>query len=337
MKKSIFVLPLICLFLISCSEKSDLKSFEAMNTFMTVKSCGKNAVKVNELIKNRIGDIENSISVTKENSDVFKINSGTAGRYEVSEDTIFLMEYTSAFYEKSEGILNPALYPVIKAWGFTTGNYRVPEQKEIDSLLKNTVFEKVDFNSDKNGNFVSVPEKMQLDFGAVGKGYAGDMAIKILRKNGIKSAILDLGGNVQALGKKPDGTDWNVGIKSPFTGNAVLAVKISDLSVITSGGYERYFTGDDGKKYIHIFDSKNGRPVQNDCASVTIVCKSGLYADCLSTTLFAMGKEKAYAFWKKYGDFDYILITEDNQLFYTAGLKDRLKVIGDFSKVSLLE
>ena len=329
-----FLVPLF--FFVSCTESYDVKSFEAMNTFMTVKSYGKNARKANLLVKERIEELENKISVTKEGSDVFRLNAEGGKNLSVSEDTFFLLQYGLSFYEKSGEALNPALYPVIKEWGFTTGNYKIPEIKVIKDLLRNTDFSKVQIHEENNERYVSVPENMQLDFGAFGKGYAGDLAVKILKEAGIKSGILDLGGNVQALGKKPDGSEWKVGVKSPFTGNAVIALNVADSAVITSGGYERYFTGEDGKKYIHIFDSKTGFPVQNECAGVTVVTSSGLYGDSLSTTLFVKGKEGAYDFWKKYGDFDFIFITTNNELYYTSGLENKISVIGEFNGVQVL-
>ncbi|MBO6100321.1 MAG: FAD:protein FMN transferase, partial [Spirochaetaceae bacterium] len=175
-----------------------------------------------------------------------------------------------------------------------------------------------------------------LDFGAIGKGYTGDEVIKLLKDNGIKSALLDLGGNIQALGKKADGTEWTIGIKSPWTGKAVAAIKIADRAVITSGGYERFFTADDGHNYIHIFDSKTGRPVDNGIAGVTIIAESGLYADALSTTMFVMGLEDAAAYWRHNSDFEMIIFTENQDLYYTEGLQEKLNLLADFNSVNVI-
>ena len=169
---------------------------------------------------------------------------------------------------------------------------------------------------------------MQLDFGALGKGYAGDRTVQFLKDKGITSALLDFGGNIQALGTKPDGSLWTIGIKNPWNdesnSSVICSLKISDKAVVTSGGYERFFIGTDGKKYIHIFDSKTGCPVQSDLESVSIVCPSGLYADALSTSLFVMGKNQAIAFWKQHQDFDFILLTKDKEMLYSEGLKNFL-------------
>ena len=333
-KSVLFFLLALCF--VSCSESYDVQSFEAMNTFMTVKSYGKNSIRANNCVKERISDLEKNISVTKKGSDLYRINTEKERNLTVSDDTFNLLEFTSLFYVKSEEKLNPALYPVIKEWGFTTGNYRIPEKSVIKNLLQYTDFNKIRLEAANGKKTVSVPEKMQLDFGAVGKGYAGDVAVKILKEFGIKSAVLDLGGNVQTLGKKSDGSEWKVGVKSPFSGEPVIALKVSDSAVVTSGGYERYFIGEDGTKYIHIFDSETGYPVQNECAGVTVVCPSGLYADSLSTTLFAMGKDASFEFWKKYRDFEFLFITTDNELFYTGGLEEKISIPGLFKNVTVL-
>lgn len=325
-------LPLLCsvLVLASCSAKKDVVSFEAMNTFMTVQTFGKNAAKTNIEIKNRIENIEEKLSTTLNNSDIYRINSNCGQEIEVTEETLDLITYAKEMAYETDGALNLALYPIIKLWGFTTGNYKVPNSEEISAMLSYTDFSKVQINENK----IKVEENMMIDLGAIGKGYAGDAAIQIMKKNGIKSALMDLGGNVQALGAKPDGTEWTIGIKDPAGKGAVAAVKIKDKAVITSGGYERYFT-ENGKNYIHIFDGKTGYPVENDLLSVTIVCDKGVYGDALSTSLFVLGSEKAYDFWNTHRDFDVILITTDNHIIYTNNIGSKISILSDFNTIDI--
>jgi len=140
------------------------------------------------------------------------------------------------------------------------------------------------------------------------------------------------------LGTKPDGSDWTVGIKNPWGGEPVAAVKLRDACMITSGGYERFFTGDDGKKYIHIFDGSTGRPVENNLESVTIICREGLYGDALSTSLFVMGLDKAVEFWQSSArDFDFVIITKDKGLVYSAPLKKNISLLFDFDSVRVVD
>lgn len=324
MKKSRFTLLAAALVFVTsgCGTNiQDTHSFSAMDTFMTVRSVGKNSYKANRLIEQRIYKIEKLISVTDSESEVYKLNNAKEFPVELSEETFFLTQYAQNFYSKTQGALNVCLFPVIKEWGFTTGQYKIPSHATIKSLLSKTDFSKVILQEDETSRKISMPQDMMINFGAIGKGYAGDAAIEILKQNGITSAVLDFGGNVQLLGGKITESgkvkNWKVGIKNPFGEGSLLSVDLQDKAVITSGGYERFFTGNDGKKYIHIFDSNTGYPVENEIASVTIICEKGIYADALSTSLFAMGLEKAREFWKNNKDFDFIIITKDKEIFAT--------------------
>lgn len=318
-----------------CSQSKSIKSFEAMNTFMTIQSWGKGCEKANLAVQKRIDVLEDMLSTTKNNSDIYKLNNSQETEISVHPETFQLLQFSQGIAVKTKGALNPCLYGITSAWGFTTGDYRVPSQDEINFLLKHTDYNHMEFNQE--AGTVRLETGMALDLGAVGKGFAGDQAIKILKEQGIKSAILDLGGNVQTLGKKIDGSDWNVGIKDPFGGKAVAGIRISDKAVITSGGYERNFTADDGKSYIHIFDGKTGRPVENDIASVTIVADSGIYGDALSTALFVMGLKESQDYWRSVKDFEFFIINKDNCCFYTEGLEEKLRIIGDFAEITVVE
>ncbi len=341
------------LVLSSCSraEKPVTSSFTAMNTYMTVKSFGKNAKSVaaaNQLVQQEVERLEKILSTTIEGSDLYKINNSDISKISVRDETAFLLQRGAEFYKITGGAFNPALYPVIREWGFTTGEYKVPEAERIRDLLQFTDFSRVvectqseciESTGDMTDvTVISRPAGMQLDFGAIGKGYAGDRAIEILRSHGVSSALLDFGGNIQVLGTKPDGSDWTVGIKNPWGGNPVVAVKLHDACMITSGGYERFFTAPDGHKYIHIFDNATGRPVENELESVTIICREGLYGDALSTSLFVMGLDKAIEFWQGGArDFDFVIITKEKGIVYSAPLEKKISLLFDFDSVKIVE
>lgn len=318
----------------SCAQEKDIRSFEAMNTFMVLKSYGRKAVSANILAQQRIYELEDCISVTKKESDIFKVNNANGAEIVLQEDAFCPLQFALNMAGESEGLFNPLLYPVIREWGFTTGVYKVPESSVVKALMQNTDYTAVVL--DKKKKSVKIRPDMMIDLGAVGKGYAGDCAIQVLKANGIKSAILDLGGNVQTIGTKPDGSLWSVGIKNPWGEGSVAGLRISDKAVITSGGYERFFD-QDGKRYIHIFDGKTGYPVENEISSVTIVCKSGLLGDSLSTTLFVMGVEKAIDFWHNRKDFDMLILTNDQSLFYTKPLETSLSILYQFSDIHVIE
>lgn len=314
----------------ACSPHKAQASFTAMDTFMTIQATGKNPEQALAAAQERVMEIEGNISTTLNSSDVYRLNHGE--KITVSQDTRVLTTYGLNLAQQTQGALNPALYPVTSAWGFTTGTYTVPTAFELSQLLPLTDYTKIKLDWDK----IELESGMALDFGALGKGYAGDEIVRILKENGITSALLDLGGNVQALGKKTDGTMWNIGIRNPWGGSASAALKIADQAVITSGGYERFFTASDGHQYIHIFDGTTGCPVENGVVSVTIVAESGLYADGLSTGAFVMGLEKAADFWKQHKDFEMIIFTEDHNLYYTEGLVKTITVLGDFNSVNII-
>lgn len=325
-----------CLIVTSCSKTPEVNSFTAMNTYMTMKSYGSHAKAANQKVQKEIERLENILSTTIEGSDVYKMNSKTGldfAESSVQPETAFLIKESQRFYEMTGGAFNPALYPVIREWGFTTGEYKVPEAGRIQELLEHTDFLKVKIE----GSEVYHPYGLQLDFGAIGKGYAGDKATEILKQQGIRSALLDFGGNIQVIGSMPDGTAWTVGIKNPWGGDPVASVKLRDSCMITSGGYERFFTGEDGHKYIHIFDGTTGRPVENNLESVTIICSQGLYGDALSTSLFVMGEEKAIDFWRASRDFDFVILTKKKGLIYSESLKSSISILYDFDSIQIVE
>lgn len=369
MKKLKFFTFTICLIsfsvnFFSCTKSANQEntlSFYAMNTFMTIRSFGKNSKEANLKVQQRIFQIENELSVTKETSDVWKLNHSNGEPTIVSSETSALLHFAVDLAKKTQGAFNPCLYPITSAWGFTNENYRVPSQTEIQNLLSFVDYNKIEFSKNSNQeNQISLQKNMMIDFGAIGKGFACDESIKILKENGIESAVLDLGGNVQVLGAKKNSkhqnVDWRIGIKNPDQSSPISAVaglNLKNKAVVTSGGYERFFVDDDGKKYIHIFDSKTGKPVENEILSVTIIADSSLWADSLSTTLFVLGKDTAIDFWKDFPhkfsqsdfeisypqilDFDFVILTNDNSIFYTQGIKDKIFFLADFDEKILVK
>lgn len=321
-----------CLVFFGC-KKTEVKYFESMDTFMKVQCYGKNPEAANDLAQKKIGELNVLISVTKPESDIYKINNATSFPVEVSDDTISVIKDSIKIAKMTNGAFNPVLYPITKAWGFTTKQYRVPSDSEIEELLKLTNFDDVKIK----GNDIYLKPGMLFDLGGIGKGWAGDEAIKILRQNGVKSAILDLGGNVQTIGSKPDGTAWQVGLQNPWGEGAVAAIKIKNEAMITSGGYVRYFTGDDGKKYVHIMNGITGRPVENDVVSTTIITEFGTYADGLSTATYVLGKDRSIDLWKNNKNFEMILLSPDKSISYTKGLEGKIDLLFDFTSVEVIK
>ena len=218
--------------------------------------------------------------------------------------------------------MEPTIYPVLLSWGFTTGENRIPVQEELELLLQNVGYDRVFME----GNRVTLPDGMQLDFGAVGKGYTGDVLVELFKEKGVESALLDLGGNIQVIGTRPDGQNWRVGLRNPYGEGYLGVLEVCDLAIVTSGNYERYFVGEDGKTYGHIIDPADGYPAESGIASVTILAKEGKMCDALSTALFVMGPDGAVSYWWRHRDFDMILITGEGEICLTEGIKDHFSL-----------
>lgn len=164
---------------------------------------------------------------------------------------------------------------------------------------------------------------MEIDLGAVTKGYTGDRICELLREAGVASAILDLGGNIQTIGSKPDGSSWRVAIQDPERDGILGVLAVEDRAVVTSGGYERYFVDDGGNLWWHIMDPATGYPAQNGLISVTVTGREGLRCDALSTALFILGPDRAVEFWRDHRDFEMALVTDSGQLLLTPELAER--------------
>lgn len=324
---SILLIVMMCLTACSQSHKQEkqtehTESFFAMDTYLLFTAYGENAEKELLKVKEKIMELEQKWSVTDENSEIYAINHSAGQKVEVSEETNELISFALDMAKDTDGALEPTIYPVLRAWGFTGGENRIPSETEIQQLLQKVGYEKVEM--DESG--VRLDADMMLDLGAVGKGYAGDVAAGLLRENGITSALLDIGGNIQAVGTKPDGSDWRLGLRDPFSGGTIGVICVSDLAVVTSGNYERYFVGEDGKQYGHIMNPDTGYPVENELASVTIIAREGKLCDALSTSLFVMGLDKATDYWRQKQNFEMILITEDGKIYLTEGVEDRFSL-----------
>lgn len=292
----------------------------AMDTVMDISVFAKDDSVLKQAEK-LITGLDHSLSTTNSNSEIYKLNQTHTGS--LSTDTSELLNYGLQYCKKTNGILDLSIYPVVKSWGFTTGSYRIPTKEEIDFLLKNVDYSQICFSPETHS--VSIPENMEIDLGSIAKGFTGDKLIELFKKNEINSALLNLGGNVQVLGSKPDGSPWKVGIKDPEdskNGNYLGTISVRDSAVITSGGYERYFKDEKGDVYWHIIDPSTGYPAKSGLISATVISPKGIYCDALSTSLFIMGKEKSEQFWKENKDFDMILVSDDHEIFITSGIKD---------------
>lgn len=224
------------------------------------------------------------------------------------------------------GAFDPTVYPLTSAWGFTTGDHRVPSTDELAALLPRVGYAAVQV--DETAGTVTLEGGAQIDVGGVAKGFAADELRALLRERDITSALFDLGGNVTALGSKPDGSPWKVGVADPDDpGKLAGLLEVRDATVSTSGAYQRYFEGKDGTRYHHLLDPSTGYPAASDLASASVVGADGAQCDALSTACFVLGLDGALDLWRAAaadGDaaFDLVLIASDGRTFVTDSIAD---------------
>ena len=313
------------------SRKLSSEEFFAMDTVMKISAYGSGAENSLAKARKEIERLESLWSVSLPDSEISRAN--TSGKVNASPDTRRIIETAVSVSSETGNTFDITIYPVVKAWGFTTGEYRIPDEMELAKLKNLVSSARVSFD----GETVILGEGMALDLGAIAKGYASEKAASMLREDGITSAVLSLGGNVQVLGTKPDGSPWNVAVQDPAEPNEYAgAVRAADTAIVTSGVYQRYFEKD-GALYHHLIDPSTGKPADNGLLSVTIVTKSGTLADALSTAVFIMGEDAAIDFWRSgVYDFEMIFIKEGGDISITEGLDGTFTPLGADRRVSII-
>ena len=239
----------------------------------------------------------------------------------LSKDTKELFCRSLDLYKSTKGAFDITVYPLMDLWGFTTGKYHVPSKAQLKETLKYVNQSKIKFS--KEDGAITLGEGQKVDFGGIAKGFTSNRIMEIWKERGITSGMVSLGGNVQVLGSKTDGSAWKIGIQNPDNqdGEMIGVVTVKNKAVITSGGYERYFE-ENGKIYHHIIDASNGYPADSGLTSVTIICSDGTLADGLSTSIFIMGLDKAIQYWDCHRDeFDMILYTKEGNVYITEGIE----------------
>lgn len=306
------------------SDQSHLfsKSYYILGTIISLKVCGINGEKVIDEAMDRLTEIDDKMSVFKVDSEITRINKN-AGKLPqaVSTDTFYVIHKAISYSQLSEGAFDPTVRPIMNLWGIGTDHPKVPENRIINKAIKIVSYTDIILN--ENGFTVKLNHENQaIDLGAIAKGYAADEVKDIFLKNNVENAIIDLGGNVYVLGNTPDGEMWNVGIQDPLKqrGKVVGVIGLSNKSVVTSGGYERYFE-EDGEIYHHIIDPRTGYPCTNGIISVTIISDFSIDGDALSTCTYIMGLDKGLDLIESINGVEAIIIDKDNEIYTTSGIK----------------
>lgn len=315
------------------SEQEDTRELFAMDTYMTLKGYGTNSKEALDAAVEEINRLDQLLSAQNEAGEVYAINKNGGGT--VSEDLADILQTALNTYEDTQGAFDITVYPLVKAWGFISKDYKVLSEGDIQSIMPLIGSDKVVY--DENQKTVQLKEGTEIDLGAIAKGYTAQKVMDIFKSYGLKSGVISLGGNVQTLGSKTDGSLWKVGIQHPNGDAEYLGVvSTEDKAVVTSGGYERYFE-EGGVVYHHLIDPKTGSPANSGIISASVVCEDGTMADALTTPLYVMGLEKAKQYWLDYGEeqgFEMILMTDDEKVYISEGLKDKFNSDYDYEIIS---
>ena len=305
----------------SCAAEEASEEFFAMDTKMTVKVYGEGAPEAAREAKERLLALDALWSATREGSDIARLNGGAGEAIALSPKTMRLLRMSEEVREETKGALDVTLAPLLQLWGFTGGVHHVPTAEEIEAARALTGAGKLKL--DEAAGTARVEKGSSVELGAVAKGYAGELVAAELKSRGVRSAILDLGGNIEVIGAREGGAPWRIGIRNPFGGALLGTVAVADAAVVTSAIDQRFFTDEAGNRYWHILDPATGKPAASGLASATVVASSGGRADALSTALFVMGADRAAAFWRERQDFEMVLVGMDGHVWITEGLLDR--------------
>jgi len=292
----------LAVLLASCAPKALDRSELVLGTICSVRIIDGASRKALDDAFARLREIEATMSANAPGTVVDAINRGAGGAsVPAPADLRAVVRRALELAEASGGAFDPTIGPLVALWGIGFDAERVPSPEELAAALP--LVDRRGLAVDDSG-IALARAGMRLDLGGIAKGYAADEVARILSERGVKAAVIDLGGNVKVVGRKPDGRAWKIGIQDPFSdrGERLGIATLSDgATVVTSGVYERRFQGEDGREYHHLLDPATGYPVENGLASVTVIADSSMDADALATALFVLGLERGLALANELG------------------------------------
>ncbi|AFK86314.1 ApbE family lipoprotein [Thermoanaerobacterium aotearoense SCUT27] len=329
---AIIVTMLIAVSVVGCgnNDQQYTRTDFMMDTVMQVTAYGRNAKKAVDESMNKLREIDNLMSSQKSGSDVQKINDNAGVKYvKVNPETFYVIKTALKYSKISDGYFDITVAPLVNLWGIGTDHAHVPTESQIKDAMKYINYKDV-LLDEKNDEVKLSRKGMAIDLGGIAKGFAADEVENIMKENGIKHALINLGGSsVYLYGSKPDGSNWNIGIQNPFgdKGTYFAIVSGKDMLIDTSGNYERYFI-QNGKRYHHILNPFTGYPAESGVVSTTIVSSNikSIDADALSTITFILGVDKGMKLIESMPGVDAIFVTPDYKVYATSGLKGKLKI-----------
>jgi len=306
---------------------------ESMDTLITLTVYGNHREEALQKAREEILRLDDLLSIGNPDSEVSRVNRDKM--LVLSEDTGSIVQKAMELYHSTDGLFDITILPLMQLWGFTSGLYHVPSPQELSAELEKVDAGRLDY--DPVTRVLTLDAEQCIDLGGIAKGFTSQRIMEIFKQCGVTSGLVSLGGNVQCLNRKPDGSDYIIAIRNPFGEDKGYAATLSihNEAVITSGGYERYFTDEaTGKIYQHIMDPHTGIPAESDLASVSIITTDGMLGDGLSTSLYIMGKEDAIQYWKEHHtEFQMILVDIDGNVLVTEGLENRIRTPEQFNVI----
>lgn len=321
------------------------KSGFIMGSLMNISIYERDEKKVNSIVKmafDEVKRLDRLMSNYKDDSELSRINREAAKGRTVCDGELLYIIGQSLYYSKiTDGAFDITVYPTVNLWGFygdNDGNIvgHIPDEKELQDLLpavsyKNIAIDNIDAANGAHGTIFFKNSKTRIDLGAIGKGYAVDKVVEIFKREGIKSALVNFAGNIYAFGSPPGRKEWIIGLKDPTdTANIIGSFRIKDRAVATSGDYERFFVSGD-KRYTHIIDPRNGRPVIG-ILSVTIISDTATMADALSTGVFVLGPSEGLKLIENIDGVEGIIIFESGKSNIDVKMSDGFKEVFEASE-----
>ncbi len=304
-----------------------VKTGFALGTLVQIRAYGDSADEAASRAFARVQEIEAKMSPGIRGSEVAAINRKAGGLpTRVSEDTLYVVEKARRYGELSRGKFDAAIGPLVQLWGVGTRHAKVPGSAEIVQARSRVDYRQIEIDA-AAGTVRLGRAEMALDLGGIAKGFAADEAALAVSRHGVKSAFVDLGGNILVVGSRPDGTPWRVGIQDPWQKRGVTfaSLTVRDAAVVTSGTYERYFERD-GKRYHHIFDPGTGFPADTDVVSATVLARTSADADALSTIVVLLGSREGMKLLCAQPEVEGVIVTRDRRVIVSSGLKGRIRV-----------
>ncbi len=308
------------------------KSEFLLNTVVSINLYDKQEEALIDDSFDLIEKYEAIFSRTRDTSELYQLNHGLAPKvpdkqltYSLSEELSDIFRHALTYSRLSDGAFDLTVAPITSIWDFQSPEPSIPDEKNLQQALSLIDYKYIQLS----GHEISfAKEGIEIDLGAIAKGYIADRVKEYLMNNGVNSAIINLGGNVLCIGSKPDHSPFHIGIQKPYAdrNETIATMEISDRSVVSSGVYERFFEMD-GKVYHHILNPKTGYPYDNGLISVTIISPKSVDGDGLSTSCFALGLEKGLRLIESLPDTYAVFITEDYELHYSSGFEAAIRIL----------